>query len=49
MLSPFEKELDKYQQVAPDSSSAFFRSAMLLREEASGVPAPRQWVSRLTA
>jgi len=34
---------------APAFSSAAFMPAQLMRVEASGVPAPRQWVSRLTA
>ncbi len=38
-----------YQQPVPALASASLRPFMLTRVEASGVPAPRQCVSRLTA
>src|SRR5712664_691433 len=36
-------------EIAPASCNSFFIPAQLCRVDSSGVPPPRQWVSRLTA
>src|SRR5439155_12541674 len=39
----------RLNHIAPASCRAFFMPAQLCLVDSSGVPAPRQWVSRLTA
>jgi hypothetical protein len=41
--------VEDHQQLSPALASVLLSPFMLSRVEASGVPPPRQWVSRLTA
>ena len=49
IIEQITREYPNFQQPVPAFASASFSPFMLMRDEASGVPAPRQCVSRLTA